>query len=148
MRPMPAATANWRDSGTSFRIFCRRGESDNSTNAMPAMNTAVRASCQLNPMVPTTEKAKNALSPIPGATTKGNLAMKHIISVAKMVPRAVAVKRADSGMPDHLRIAGFTARTYTMDRKVVMPAETSTTKETPLRLSSGGTLSGCSELTG
>ena len=40
----------------------------------PEMNTAPSACCQVKPMVPTTVKAKKALSPMPGAMAIGQLA--------------------------------------------------------------------------
>src|SRR5512145_3081885 len=73
----------------------------------------------------TTVKAKKALSPIPGASAKGNFAHKAITRVATIADIAVAEKTAFLSMPVAERISGLTARIYAIVMKVVIPAKTS-----------------------
>ena len=47
-------------------VFMRNG-----INIIPSINTAHKANCQLYPIPKTTVYAKNALSPIPGASAIG-----------------------------------------------------------------------------
>ena len=76
----------------------------------PSINTAVRAICQLYPIVSTTVKAKKLFSPMPGAWAIGRFGKKAIKSVPIIVARAVVVNRADLSIPVALRILGLTAK--------------------------------------
>jgi hypothetical protein len=69
--------------------------------------------------------AKKAFSPMPGASTKGNLAYIAITAVPTMAEMIVVVNTAPLSIPASARMLGFTARIYAIVRNVVIPARTS-----------------------
>ena len=69
--PIPALMPIFRDFGIAFIMASRMLVSVRTAKIAPSMNTAVRAMCQDTPITPHTLKAKNALSPIPGANAMG-----------------------------------------------------------------------------
>ncbi len=72
--PMPAATALRIECGIPATSQRRTPVTVRIRKMQPEMNTAPKPCCQVKPIAPTTVKAKNAFSPMPGAIAIGQLA--------------------------------------------------------------------------
>ena len=83
---------------------------DTTRNSTPAQNTMPSAVCHGTFCWRTIVNAKNALSPIPGATANGRRAYSPISSVMLPAISTVAVIAPENGMPvpGVDRIPGFT----------------------------------------
>ena len=69
--PTPAPVAFFSGIGMALMIFSRMEETESIKNITPSTSTAKSANCHENSIVLTTVKAKKALSPIPGASSRG-----------------------------------------------------------------------------
>lgn len=78
--PIPEVIANFKLSGRACTMALRTPITDRTMNSTPERNTAPSAVSHGTPIWPTTVKAKNAFSPIPGAWAKGKRAMRPITS--------------------------------------------------------------------
>ena len=108
--PIPALIAVLTDLGIESTIASRTLKSVSRMNIIPSISTAVNANCHDYPIPSTTEKAKNAFSPIPGASANGSLAHKAIINVPAMAAMAVEVNNALASIPVADNMLGLTAR--------------------------------------
>ena len=72
--PIPAPAAARSAAGMASAICSRSGVADTTRNSTPAQNTMPRAVCHGTLLWITIVNAKNALSPIPGATANGSRA--------------------------------------------------------------------------
>ena len=70
-RPTPADMANFRFFGIELMMYSRMRKIEIRKKMTPEQNTAASACCQVYFMVSTTENAKKALSPMPGASAIG-----------------------------------------------------------------------------
>ena len=68
---MPADMASLRFRGIELMMYSRILKIEIRKKITPEQNTAASACCQVYFMVNTTVKAKNALSPMPGASAIG-----------------------------------------------------------------------------
>ena len=107
--PIPAVTACFIVIGMAFTTASLILNKDNNINIIPSINTAVKAISQDIPIPITTEKAKNALSPIPDASAKGKFANTPINIHPIAAVKQVAVTKAPAGIPVADNILGFTA---------------------------------------
>lgn len=126
---MPDEIAYRKGFGMALTMCVRTLKIDNIKNNTPAQNTAPRAVCQATFIPLTTVKVKKALSPIPGATSRGFLAYKPIIKLQKKDKRTVAVRTAPKGKPAWLKMAGFTTIMYIVAKKDDTPAMISVRRE-------------------
>lgn len=106
--PIPAAMALRIDVGMPAISQRRIPVADRNRKIRPLMNTAPSACCQVKPIMPTTVKAKNAFSPMPGAMPMGQLAQNPMISDPTPAARQVATKTALRSMPVVARMSGLT----------------------------------------
>ncbi len=122
-RPMPADAAERSDGGIARAIISRSGVVETSTNSAPAQNTMPSAVCHGTWFCRTIVNAKNAFSPIPGATANGSRAYTPINSVMLLAIRTVAVNAPENGIPVPVvdKMLGFTTTMYAIVKKVVMP---------------------------
>ena len=74
--------------------FSRKPVKERATKINPETNTPESAACHEIPIPRTTEKAKNAFSPMPGAIAIGYLAINPIRKQPAAEANAVAVKTA------------------------------------------------------
>ena len=72
--PIPPAAADLSDAGMASATRSRMGVADTSRNSTPAQNTMPSAVCQGTWCCRINVYAKNALSPMPGATANGSFA--------------------------------------------------------------------------
>ena len=105
---MPAATPLRIDTGIPATSQRRMPVADRIRKMMPLMKTAPSACCQVNPIAPTTVKAKKAFSPIPGAMPMGQLAHSAMTADPMAAARQVATKTALLSMPVVDRMEGLT----------------------------------------
>ena len=70
-RPIPVEMPILRDFGKPFTMVSLTLVRVSRMKRIPSMKMAARATCQEIPMPRTTPKAKNALSPMPGARAMG-----------------------------------------------------------------------------
>jgi hypothetical protein len=70
-RPTPADIASLRFRGIELMMYSRMRKIEIRKKITPEQNTAASACCQVYFIVSTTVKAKNALSPMPGASAIG-----------------------------------------------------------------------------
>src|SRR5262249_13657770 len=70
-RPTPADIASFRFCGIALMMYSRMRKIEIKKKITPEQNTAASACCQVYFIVKTTVKAKNALSPMPGASAIG-----------------------------------------------------------------------------
>ena len=75
-------------------IISRRPVAVSIAKNIPEQSTPVKPICQGIPIVKTTVKAKNALSPIPGASAIGYFAISPINKEPTNAAKAVATKIA------------------------------------------------------
>ncbi|MPM75404.1 hypothetical protein SDC9_122397 [bioreactor metagenome] len=73
-KPIPALMAVLTDFGMALAIASLTLNAVSIMNITPSIKTAVNANCQVCPIPKTTENAKKAFNPIPGASAKGNFA--------------------------------------------------------------------------
>ena len=109
-RPIPTATAFLRLSGIDLMIASRIPQRERRIKIIPSTRTAVKASCQVQPIPLTTVNVKKALRPIPGANATGRLAINAITNVATAAETAVAVNTALGFIPVKPSMPGFTAK--------------------------------------
>ena len=92
--PIPAPIEIRKLDGILSNIQRRRGVTLITKKRTPAIKTALRATCQLYPISPTTVYVKKALRPMPGANATGQLARtpiaKQATAAAKHVPTKLA----------------------------------------------------------
>ena len=70
-RPTPAEIASFKFLGIELMMYSRMRNIEIRKKITPEQNTAASACCQVNFIVSTTVKAKNALRPMPGASAIG-----------------------------------------------------------------------------
>src|SRR5690625_3980597 len=123
--PIPAGMAIRNESGMASTIFFLRTSQVSSKNKTPDKNTTPRAVCQVIPSPMTSEYAKKAFRPMPGASARGTFAQNAKRKVPKAAEIAVAVITAPKSRPVSDRIIELTKRMQDMVRKIVKPAEIS-----------------------
>ncbi len=97
--PIPAPTASFICIGIASRTRSRTLVTASTKKITPDRKVPDNATCHGIPIPSTTEYAKKALRPIPGASAIGYLAQIPMTSVPKTAATAVAVKTACMGMP-------------------------------------------------
>jgi hypothetical protein len=128
---MPATTALRIEAGMPSMIQRRTPVAESSRNTQPEMNTAPSACCQVNPIEPTTVKAKKAFRPMPGAIAMGQLASRAMMAEPSAPARQVATNTEPWSMPVVERICGLTNTMYAIVRNVVSPASNSVRTSVP-----------------
>ncbi len=107
-RPMPALTASFSGIGIELMIASRTPVTASSRNTSPDTNVAASAVSHGTPSPITTENAKKAFSPMPGAWAMGSFAHRPMIPVPSAAARHVATNTAPKSMPASGRMPGLT----------------------------------------